>query len=221
MNEKQCANCGELNSFDSNFCTNCGSSEFKNIPPHVAARLADGTEGPPSPAVRINASRVILVSVLSGGLYLLYWFYLTWKQLASETHEQHYPVWHALTLSVPVYGLFRMHAHVRVIGEVARRQGITSTMAPGLAVALLLVSSAIGWSSIRITDTAALIVLSIISTVVSATLIVTAQADLNRYWKIRWPDSLTDARVGVGEVVFVILGIILWISLFTSPVYLE
>ena len=215
MTEKQCANCGELNSAESNFCSNCGSNEFKDIPPQLAARLAVGKERVPISAVRISTGRVILVTFLSAGFYLVYWFYLTWKQLASETTEEHYPVGHALSLLVPIYGLFRMHAHVRVIGELAARQGITSTLAPGLAVVLLVVSSALAWSSIRITDNVVLIILSILSTVVTTTLVVTAQGGLNRYWeKVRLPDSLTDARVGVGEVVFVILGIISWILIF-------
>ena len=211
MTEKRCANCRELNPSESNFCSSCGSNEFKDIPPRLATRLADGTEPVRSSAVRISTGRVILVSVLSSGLFLLYWFYLTWKQLADETGEEHYAVWHALSLVVPVYGLFRMHAHVRIIGELAVHQGVTSTMAPGFAVVLLAVSNVLDWSSIRVTNDAALIVLSIISVVLTAALIVTAQEGLNSYWeKVLSPHSLSDVPVGVAEVVFVVLGIILW-----------
>ena len=69
------------------------------------------------PALRLSVGRVALLTVMSSGLYLFYWFYLTWKQLQTESSETHYPVWHALTLMVPIYGLFRMHRHVSLINE--------------------------------------------------------------------------------------------------------
>jgi hypothetical protein len=174
-----------------------------------------------SSAVRINTGRVIFASVLSAGLYLLYWFYLTWKQLAAETNDRHYPIWHALCLIVPVYGLFRMHAHTRVIRENAERQGITLTMAPGLAVVLLVVSSVLDWTSAEVTGYGTVIFLTILSTVLTTTLVVMAQDGLNRYWGKVWPDGLKDARVGAGEVVLVVLGLIIWIMILIPPSALE
>jgi hypothetical protein len=41
MTEKLCANCGELNSQESNFCAHCGFSEFKDVPPGLHGRLTD------------------------------------------------------------------------------------------------------------------------------------------------------------------------------------
>ena len=221
MTEKQCIQCGEINSSQSNFCSNCGSGEFKDIPPRLASRLSDGAERQIDPAVRITLGRVIWVSALSGGLYVFYWFYLTWKQLAAETNDTHHPVWHALTLAVPIYGLFRMHAHVRVIAELASGRGITSYMAPGLAVVLVLVSYGLSLAGVRDTGHATAIVLSVIGTVVSTTLVVLAQAGLNSYWEKARENILTDARIGVGEVVFVVLGVLIWIITFTPPSSLE
>jgi hypothetical protein len=152
---------------------------------------------------------------------VFYWFYLTWKQLAAETNDTHHPVWHALTLLVPIYGLFRMHAHVRVIAELASGRGITSYMAPGLAVVLVLVSYGLSLAEIRDTGHATAIVLSVIGTVVSTTLVVLAQAGLNSYWEKARENILTDARIGVGEVVFVVLGILIWIITFIPPSSLE
>ena len=56
----------------------------------------------------ISLRRIV---VLSAGLYYLHWVYRTWGQLAREApgHGPYYPVWHALTLLVPVYAQFRMH----------------------------------------------------------------------------------------------------------------
>ena len=221
MIEKQCANCGNLNPPESNYCSNCGSRDFRDVPIRLASRLSEGTELNRSSEVRISTGRIIIASVLSAGLYLFYWFYLTWKQLAAETNDRHYPVWHALCLAVPIYNLFRMHEHARVIRELASRQGITSTLAPGLAVVLLMVGSALDWSSIRVTNYGALIFFGIVSTLLTTTIIVMAQDGLNRYWGRVWPDGLSYARVGIGEVVIVVLGIILWILILIPPSVLE
>ena len=137
--EKQCSYCGEINTEESNFCSNCGAGDFKEIPPGLASRLSSTSEA--SNAVKLGTGRVGLLSVLSFGLYLFWWYYITWKQLASETREEHYPVWHSLTLIVPIYNLFRMHRHVSVINDLASRVGLTISLSAGTAVVLLLVSS--------------------------------------------------------------------------------
>lgn len=72
MTEKKCANCGEINPSASNFCFSCGSNEFRDVPPGLAARLGDATAQVPDPAVRITEGRVIVLSVLSVGFYILY-----------------------------------------------------------------------------------------------------------------------------------------------------
>ena len=69
---------------------------------------------------RISPTRIILLSVVSMGIYWLYGMYRTWKQFRDHTLEQaaaagqqHYPVLHGLTQFLPVYAWFRFHAHVR------------------------------------------------------------------------------------------------------------
>jgi hypothetical protein len=56
--------------------------------------------------VLISPARVVLVSALSYGLYLVYWFYLTWKHYRDHTGREAYPVWHALSLSGTRMGFF-------------------------------------------------------------------------------------------------------------------
>ena len=218
MTEKQCANCGKINPADVNFCSNCGYSEFNDIPQQLHTRLADATESARSSAVRINISRIILVSFLSTGLYFFYWFYITWKHLSTEIEGKNYPFWHAMTLNVPVYGMFRLHAHVRIINELAVRQSITTTLAPGLAVVLLVLATTLNFASIGITNRLAIIVVTLISATLVTVLMAMAQGTLNLYWeKALSPRSVTDARIGAGEVIIVIVGIIFWILLLIPP----
>ena len=94
-------------------------------------------------------------------------------------------------------------------------------MAPGLAVVLLIVSNVLEWSSLRVKDYGTVIGVAIITTLLTTTLVVLAQEGLNRYWNGVWSDGLSDARVGVGEVVFVVLGLILWILILIPPSALE
>ena len=173
--EVQCATCGELNPADSNFCSTCGGSEFREVPPGLAARLSTPPRVAVSPAVRISLGRVIAISMLSAGPYLIYWFYLTWKQMDSETGEEHHPVWHALGLLVPIYGLFEMHGHIKVIKGLVEGAGLVAALSPGLAVVLFMIGNALDWSSFRVDDTAALLVMGVISAALSTTLVALAQ----------------------------------------------
>ena len=214
MADKQCASCGEINPADSNFCSNCGASDFKDVPPQLAALLARQTGFSPTPAVRIGLGRVILVTILSAGLYLFYWFYLTWKQLAGETRGDHRPVWHALTLFVPVYSLFRMHRHVRIIEELLAGKSLPTSLSAGTAVVLLIVANVLSWTQLGISNWAGGVVISVLGTIITTALITLTQEGLNKYWESVKGSDLTDARIGVGEVVFVVLGLVAWVGVF-------
>ncbi len=85
------------------------------------------------------------MAVLSYGVYLFYWYYLTWKQYRDHTGQEAFPVWHALTLFVPIYGWFRFHAHVRTYKELMLRDGAPNSLNPGWAVVIFIVSSLLGW----------------------------------------------------------------------------
>ena len=71
-------------------------------------------------------------------------------------------------------------------------------------------------------DYVVVLLLSILGIVLITTLVAMAQMGLNAYWeKVRSRDNLTDARVGIGEVVFVVIGILAWLGTITPPSYLE
>ena len=84
------------------------------------------------------------MSILSGGLYLLYWSYLTWKQYRDHARREAFPVWHALTLLVPIYGIFRMHAHVRTYKEIMQAASVTTTLSASGAVYAMVGISILG-----------------------------------------------------------------------------
>ena len=214
MTNKRCANCGEINSTASRFCSNCGFSEFNEVRTELQDPLADDAESTRSAAVIISGARIIVASFLSLGLYFFYWLYITWKHMASEIEGDNHPFWHAMTLNVPVYGFFRMHAHIRTINELAARQSVASTIAPGLAVLLLVLSTVLNFVSFGIANTAAIILITLISTTLITVPMTMAQRVLNLYWgRALSPGIVRYARIGVGELIIVIFGIIGWILL--------
>ena len=215
MTNKRCANCGEINSTASRLCSNCGFSEFNEVPTELQDPLADDAESTRSAAVIISGARIIVASFLSLGLYFFYWLYITWKHMASEIEGDNHPFWHAMTLNVPVYGFFRMHAHIRTINELAARQSVAPTIAPGLAVLLLVLSTVLNFVSFGIANTAAIILITLISTTLITVPMTMAQRVLNLYWgRALSPGIVRYARIGVGELIIVIFGIIGWILLF-------
>ena len=164
-------------------------------------------------------NRVLFMTIISYGLYLFYWFYLTWKQYRDHTREEAFPVWHTLTLMVPIYGLFRTHAHTRVFKDLMTRQGLMTTIAPGWAVAAVLASSALDWNSTvlsfgELTQATAMTIalLGILSIAIVAWLIMHIQGNLNDYWRHVSSGQLFDARIGVGEVIFAVIGILIWLD---------
>ena len=215
MTNKRCANCGEINSTASRFCSNCGFSEFNEVRTELQDPLADDAESTRSAAVIISGARIIVASFLSLGLYFFYWLYITWKHMASEIEGDNHPFWHAMTLNVPVYGFFRMHAHIRTINELAARQSVASTIAPGLAVLLLVLSTVLNFVSFGIANTAAIILITLISTTLITVPMTMAQRVLNLYWgRALSPGIVRYARIGGWELIIVIFGIIGWILLF-------
>jgi len=161
--------------------------------------------------------------VLSYGSYLFYWFYLTWKQYRDHTQAEAYPIWHALTLFVPIYSLFRTYAHVRSFKELMLKEGHTSNLSTGGTVLLMfvywvlgMIGLAIGWGngglSGELTQGAAIgsTVTGLISIAVVTWLVMHVQGNLNQYWGSLEKVKAVMANVGIGEVFFVLLGFASW-----------
>jgi len=158
----------------------------------------------------LNPARVIVLSVLSAGLYLYYWAYLTWKQLKPETGDDHYPVWHALSLLVPVYGLFRIHNQLEVIEEMASRAGGPS-LNPSVGVLLLIAANITSWVASFVMDVSTGLVLASLSTSLYAITVWRAQVGLNSAWRERYSGAVARPISWV-EIAFALVGVLLWVG---------
>lgn len=126
---RNCPRCGAQTEPDALFC------------PIDGTPITGSTESAAPAPLFISPGRIVFMSLLSFGLYLLYWLYKTWRHYRDHTGENAYPIWHALTLFVPIYGSFRAHAHLRTFGELAGRAGLDLRISAGLAFAIVLA----GW----------------------------------------------------------------------------
>ena len=173
----------------------------------------------------ISTARIILMSVISMGLYWIYWMYRTWKQyrdhtieMAAESGDTHHPVWHGLTQLVPVYGWFRYHAHIRQYEALMVEQGVPDTLNVGLLTTVVVINSLVSFAAgtMRSPDLAsgavlvAGIILSIITLIVTVVVLCVMQFNLNRYWASVDGRLERSARFGKGEVVCVVLGVLFW-----------
>jgi len=204
-----CRNCGRELSEDIEFCPGCGAQVMKR---ENAEAVAVGLQN----KLRIGNGRVIIVSIASYGLYLFYWFYLTWKQIKVATGRKDYhPVWHALALLVPIYSLFIVYRHMQTIKDLAAKGGVTTSLSPGGTLTLFIVSSVLVWTSARASLygtelLGVMLVVDIISTVIMAGMLLWAQTSLNKCWNKVSKGQIRDAPLGVGEVVIVLIGLLLW-----------
>ena len=75
-------------------CLGCGS-EIQAADRHCRSCGIELSEGLLVLRYKLSPKRVVVMSILSFGIYLWYWFYMTWKQYRDHTGERAYPVWHA------------------------------------------------------------------------------------------------------------------------------
>ena len=170
------------------------------------------------------------MTMLSDGLYLFYWFYITWQQYRDHTGNRVFPMWHTLSLIIPIYELFRTHAHMRSFKELMLNAGVSCSIAVGWAVVLVMVSTLLDNVSLRVNGgffnfdevsaraafLSALLDLASIAVVLG--LILHVQQNLNRYWASLDNVTLVDLNVGAGEVILAVIGVLTWIITIASIV---
>ena len=165
----------------------------------------------------IPPARVILLTLLSSGLYVFYWMYVTWRQYRDHTGEIAYPVMHALALMVPVYQFFRLHAHIRVYQELMEQRGVPTTLNPLRAVLIYFGVVLLGMVSLMIPaeqtvtllQQATYVIINVGQASLLAWIMWQAQTNLNRFWRHRLGMRLGWIRISVPELALVAVGFLL------------
>lgn len=115
-----CKNCNNLLTEDAKFCNKCGKP--------VEARGGASIE-----YFAISPKRLALFSVLTLGIYEIYWFYKNWQAIKNAEGQKISPFWRAIFAVFFCYGLFKK------VLESAKSHAYQNSYSPGwLATAYIL-----------------------------------------------------------------------------------
>ena len=165
----------------------------------------------------IPPTRIVLLTLLSSGLYIFFWMYVTWRQYRDHTGEIAFPVMHALALLVPVYQFFRLHAHMRVFQELMEQRGVPTTLNPLRVVLIYFGVVLLGMVSFMIPaeasitgpQQAAYAAINIGQASLLSWIMWQAQHNLNRFWQHRLGMRLGWLRFSFPELILVAVGFLL------------
>jgi len=188
---KRCPFCAEDIAFEAVKCKHCGE-------------WIDGRDNSRAFTKYSNAQPVwhyVLLSIFTCGLYDIYWFYRTWRQLRDTGNWDISPGWRLVGLFIPLLNLFLLYGLFNRIHDNARVEGFIVSITPGWML--------FGWiclnALINLPDPYWL--LSFFSVV----LIGTYQKTLNKHWGVRQPYLAIRANLSAGQIIILILGGIWWI----------
>ena len=184
-----CPRCGFENPVGTRFCANCGASLAPSQTPLF---------------LRIPVWRLILLSILSFGVYEYYWIYKNWRYIEERDQLGIRPFWRG------VFSIFFCHSLLRRIHEDKEARSIQSpTFSPGgLAtgwVIFIIVANLVG----RAPGIAASIISGLIP---SFLFLVPVQNYINSIEEKHTPGQPFYGWSS-GHIVCLVIGIIIWVLL--------
>ena len=179
--------------------------------------------------LRISLPRIVLLTMLSYGLYALYWTYITWKQYRDHTGETAYPVWHALAQLVPIYGWFRFYAHVRAYENLMEEHGTRNNLRIRAVMGIVVWATLLGLVSAADDSYVSGIVsvsIDLVRILMAVAVICWVQFNINRYWAERhWSSpegpGVRSAPIGKGAIALTCVGTMVWIYVIIVLNYLS
>ena len=239
-----CQRCGSGHAPGHRFCGTCGAELHATGATPAAAEEIDRLAGAPyvpdthigtpsgAPVVTdpayatprddafpyyIPPGRIVVLTVLSSGLYIFYWMYATWRQYREHTGETAYPIMHALSLLVPVYQFFRLHAHMRVYQEMMEQRGVPTTLSPVRIVLIYFGVVLLGMVSfilpaegpLSTSQQAAYVAINLGQVALLSWILSHAQTNINRFWQHRLGIRLGWMPLSLPEITVVAVGLIL------------
>lgn len=139
---------------------------------------------------------LVWLSVLSFGLYEVYWFYRNWRALAEHTGMDLKAGWRTLGLLVPVVNVFMVYHQFRLVHVLATQGGRVPSYSPwAMALGYFLL---VGVSNVPgpMWPLTFLTVLPMIP----------VQAEINAYWAGQQPDRQIREHLNRAEIALLFLG---------------
>ena len=217
---KKCPFCAEEILADAVKCKHCG--EWLDKPAIAMQR----TKMIPQYSNAQAPWRLVLLSILSLGIYDIYWFFRNWKHLKSNKDLNISPGWRTVGLFVPIYNVVLIYRQFRNIRDLARGVGCETYSSPGWLVFVYIflgpmlgrlvasnmlqqemTSQNVTWFSDLFISIIGLILL------VSPRLyaLVVVQEALNNFWGEEQPGLPTRPKFSRGEIALLVIGGIVWI----------
>lgn len=154
---------------------------------------------------------VATLSVCTFGLYLLWWIGASWAEMKRELRDEGmHPFWHAVSLIVPIYGLFRVHAHYATINTMLTAAGASLRLRPGAMVVLVVLFGVLNRIVREDIPAVVWVPLALVATACAAGMVVHGQRGLNTYFQ-SLPDRTITPRVHPVEWIVIVVGAIIWV----------
>ena len=165
--------------------------------------------------------RLVLLSVVTFGVYEIYWFYRTWKHMRDYEKKNISPGWRTAALSVPVYNIVLIYRQFKDIRDSAQEAGCPAFSSPGLQtfifvmVSLLLI--VLSLYELKVSDTSMLFFLTLLIIAVNAATVLplaVVQNTRNNFWKKQQPELNMRTSFSRGEITLLVLGGLYWLMTF-------
>lgn len=204
-----CSSCGSKIDEGSKFCQKCGaklagqSSESKNEKP-----LSD------IEYFAISPKRLALFSVLTLGIYEIYWFYKNWQAIKKAEGQKISPFWRA------IFAVFFCHSLFKKVLESAKNHAYRGSYSPGWLATAYIFLLVIGNGLSRVESYGVSFnLLWLIIAIATFIPLMSVQKAINfNNGKIKGDDVLKPGFSG-GEVLLIVVGVI-WFLLVLIGTFL-
>jgi len=216
LSMKMCSFCAEEILADAVKCKHCG--EWLN-------RQSAGQRTHPVVQQYSNAQPIwnlILLSILSFGIYEIYWFYRNWKHLKVHKNLNINPGWRTVGLLVPIYGIILIYRQFKDIDELllkAKCKKFFYELSPGGAtlsyVFFNFLSARISnlpmkYTQITPTGLLAVMIFEIVFFLIAVWVLVDVQKMLNEFWEKEQPHFAIRTKFTNKEIAILLIGGVFW-----------
>lgn len=163
----------------------------------------------------LDAGKFFLLTVVSGGLYLIYWFYRNWKHIKEHTKGSIRPAGRTVAASFPVLDIVLFSLQLKAIYDLAKKQGSRTfpLVWTCIGVALIFIAS---WALLVATfftydaEQFGLSLIGFLLSIFVALILMPVQLTLNDFWKHAQP-ARADIRTSYtnGEKAWLVVGSLL------------
>lgn len=143
----------------------------------------------------------VLLSILTFGLYDVYWYYKNWKYLKSYKGLEFSPVWRTVGLFIPIYNLILLYNFHKDYRDLVEEEGISRAIYPGRIILVIMASFVL----VRLPDPYWM--LSFVSVIPLAMV----QSVLNDLWDKVQPDKRRREALRVRQVMLIVIGALIWL----------